>query len=126
MKKISRRRFIKDTAIVGTAIFTVPTLLIRKAPAAWTPGTTVHPNVDNLKVVGIIDSSMTRGTETDIPWALQEELVVKERVWEGIDRLVCGLTGLSSPEKAWNTIFVKPPGKSWSDTVVAIKTNSIA
>ncbi|MDX2510233.1 MAG: DUF362 domain-containing protein [Desulfobacterales bacterium] len=126
MKKISRRRFIRDTAIVGTAIITVPTLLIRKAPAAWTPGTTVHPNVDNLKVVGTIDSIMTRGTETDIPWPRQEELVVKERVWEGIDRLVCGLTGLNSPEKAWNTIFVKPPGKSWSDTVVAIKTNSTA
>ena len=81
MKKISRRQFIKNTAIVGTAIVTVPTLLIRKAPAAWAPGTTVHPNVDNLKVVGIIDSSMSRGAETDIHWARQEELVVKERVW---------------------------------------------
>ena len=126
MKKITRRRFIRDTAIAGTAIAAVPTLLIRKAPAAWTPGTTVHPNVDNLKVVGIIDSAMTRGTETEIPWARQEELVVKERVWEGMDRLACGLTGLNEPEKAWNTIFVKPSRKSWSDTVVAIKTNQIA
>ena len=126
MKKITRRRFIRDTVIAGTAIAAVPTLLIRKAPAAWTPGTTVHPNVDNLKVVGIIDSAMTRGTETEIPWARQEELVVKERVWEGMDRLACGLTGLNEPEKAWNTIFVKPLRKSWSDTVVAIKTNQIA
>ena len=125
MAGITRRQFIRDTAIAGTAIAAVPTLLIRKYPAAWAPGTTVHPNVDNLKVVGIIDSGMTRGAEIEIPWSRQEELVVRDRVWEGMNRLACGLTGLNEPEKAWNTIFVKPPGKSWSDTVVAIKTNNI-
>jgi hypothetical protein len=126
MARITRRQFIRDTAIAGTAIAAVPTLLIRRCPAAWSPGTTVHPNVDNLKVVGLIDSAMTRGTETDIPWSRQEELVVRDRVWEGMDRLACGLTGPNSPEKAWNTIFKKPPNKSWTDTVVAIKTNHIA
>jgi hypothetical protein len=126
MKKITRRRFIKDAAIAGTAVATVPILLIRKAPAAWEPGTIVHPNVDNLKVVGTIDPGMTRDTETDIPWARQEELVVREKVWEAMDRLACGLTGRNAPERAWNTLFVKPPGKSWSDTVVAVKTNHIA
>lgn len=126
MMGITRRQFIKDTAIAGTAIAAVPTLLIKRCPAAWSPGTTVHPDVDNLKVVGIIDPAMTLETETEIPWSRQEELVVRDLVWEGMDRLACGLTGLNSPVNAWNTIFKKPPKKSWADTVVAIKTNNIA
>jgi len=35
MKKISRRRFIKNTAILGTAMTGLPTLFIPKARAAW-------------------------------------------------------------------------------------------
>jgi hypothetical protein len=43
-----------------------------------------------------------------------------------MDRLACALTGTKSPEEAWRAIFIKPPGKSWSHTVFAIKTNHIS
>jgi len=88
--------------------------------------TLIHPNVNNLRVVGITDSSMTRAQEVGIDWVQQEELVVQKPVWENIDRLACALTDLKSPEQAWQTIFVKPPRKPWSEAVVAIKTNHIA
>lgn len=82
--------------------------------------------MDNLRVVGITDPSMTRAVEPASSWATQEELVIQKAVWENIDKLACGLTEMGNPSKAWQTIFLKPPGKSWSDTVVAIKTNHIS
>ena len=39
--------------------------------------------------------------------------------------MACGLVETYNPMDAWRTIFIKPPLKSWSDTVVAIKTNCI-
>jgi hypothetical protein len=123
--KITRRKFIKDAALMGTAIAVSPTILVRKARASWAPGTIVHPHVDNLRVVGIEDKVMTRDLAPVSSWARQDELVVKEAVWENIDKLACGLTDTKNPGEAWRDIFVKPPRKSWSDTVVAIKTNNI-
>lgn len=126
MKKISRRRFIKKAALIGAAVTTFPTVFVPKARASWARKTPVHSNLDDLRVVGITDSSMTRGPELYCDWARQEELVVRDRVWENIDRLACALSGSRNPEEAWRTVFIKPPRKSWSDTVVAIKTNNIA
>ena len=126
MGKISRRQFIKESIVVGSATVLSPTLLIRKAQAAWTPGTVTHPHVDNLRVVSVTDRTMTRARETAIDWTRQEELVVTKMVWENIDRLACALSQTQNPEQAWKTIFVKPPRKPWSEAVVAIKTNHIA
>ena len=123
---ISRRDFLKGTLISGAAISAIPTVLVRKSPAEWAKKTIVHPNVDNLRVVGITDEKMTRAKEIDNSWKRQEELVVTETVWENIDKLACALVETKDPKDAWKTLFIKPPGKSWSDTVVAIKTNHIA
>ncbi len=126
MHKITRRKFIKEAIIVGTAMTAVPTLLIPKARASWTRKTVVHPNVDNLRIVGITDNRMTTAIEPVSSWARQNELVVTEVVRENIDKLACALAETENPREAWQTIFIKPPRKSWSDTVVAIKTNNIA
>jgi len=126
MDKISRRRFLKKTAILGIALTGLPTILIPKAQAAWARKTTVHPNIDNLRVVSVIDPQMTAAEEPRTSWARQEELVNVPAVRENMDKLACALTGMRNPEQAWPTIFVKPPRKSWSDTVVAIKTNNIS
>lgn len=123
---MSRRCFVKQAIVMGTAITAFPTLLLPKVRAAWARNTIVHPNVDNLRVVGITDTKMTKATETGSPWARQNELVVTEKVWENIDRLACALAETRNPREAWRTIFIRPPRKSWSDTVVAIKTNNIA
>lgn len=103
-----------------------PTIFVPKARAGWARKTIVHPNVDNLRVVSITDPAMTRADNPGIPWARQEELVIPKAVEENMDKLACAMVQTGNPEEAWKTIFVKPPRKAWSDTVVAIKTNHIA
>lgn len=126
MKEISRRKFMKQALVMGTAISTFPTILAGESRARDIPRIVPHPNVDNLRVVGITDQAMTRDIETYCDWSRQNELVVPKPVWENIDKLASGLVETGNPEKAWRTIFIKPPRKSWSDTVVAIKTNNIS
>jgi hypothetical protein len=125
MTEISRRSFIKNAMVVGVAITAFPTVLIRRARASWTERTPVHPNVDNLRVVGITDSRMTKAIEPSISWARQEGLVIRDIVWENMDKLACALAQTRDAKGAWEAIFIKPPRKSWSETVVAIKTNNI-
>ncbi|MDY7030698.1 MAG: DUF362 domain-containing protein, partial [Thermodesulfobacteriota bacterium] len=123
---ISRRRFLKNTMVTGAAISAFPSVFIRKAEGKWTQKSIVHPNVDNLRVVSIIDQRMTQGKNVASPWKSQEKLVVTDVVWENIDKLACALVQTKNSHDAWKGIFIKPPIKSWSDTVVAIKTNNIA
>ncbi|MFC1884153.1 DUF362 domain-containing protein, partial [Thermodesulfobacteriota bacterium] len=127
MEKITRRGFIKKSVITGAGVAAFPMIFIPKAEAEWAKKTTIHPNVDNLRVVGITDKNMTKAAE-QIPqtWAGQEKLVNKRAVGENIDKMACGLADTKNIEEAWKTIFIKPPLKSWSETVVAIKTNCIA
>jgi hypothetical protein len=100
-------------------------ILVPKAEASWARGTDVHPHIDNLRVVGIINQNMTRGEGVPRTWRQQEQHVVPEVVWESMDKLASGLTGSRSAVDAWRSIFVRPLGKAWSDVVVAIKTNTI-
>jgi hypothetical protein len=126
MKRVSRRRFLKAAVVGATALTALPTVHVRRSSAAWERGSPVHPNVKDLRVVGLTDPKMTREVEKSAGWARQEELVLSEAVWENMDRLACALAETRAPSEAWRAIFVKPPGKSWSDVVVAIKTNQIA
>ena len=124
--RISRRGFVKGAIIAGAALTAGPVILIRRAPAEWAKTTDVHPHIGNLRVVGITDPRMTKIKEVETSWKRQQELVNAEPVWENIDRLACALTETKEAKDAWKGIFVKPPGKTWSDTVVAIKTNNIS
>jgi len=126
MKKISRRQFIKKTMVMGATVAAFPTVITSKSRAKNITKLVVHPNVDNLRVVGITDTAMTKASEPVSPWKVQDNLVVKDVVWKNIDKLACGLAEMGNPAEAWHSIFIKPPRKSWSDTVVAIKTNNIA
>jgi hypothetical protein len=126
MNKINRRQFMKKTMVMGAAIAAFPTVLTPKSRAKNIAKLVVHPNVDNLRVVGITDTAMTKASKPVSPWKIQDKLVVTDVVWENIDRLACGLSEAKNPTEAWRSIFIKPPLKSWSDTVVAIKTNNIA
>lgn len=123
---ISRRTFIRTTVAAGIGITAFPMIFIPKATARWAPGTTIHPNIDPLRVVGITDEAMTRRTEY-IPqtWAEQDKLVNARAVQDNLDKLACGLVDTRKTEEAWRAIFIKPPAKSWSDTIVAIKTNCL-
>ena len=60
MKKITRKRFIKDSMLLGTTIKAFSAILSCKARnTAYGRKTVVHPNVDNLRVVGMTDPKMT-------------------------------------------------------------------
>lgn len=126
LMKITRRRFMKNTIVLGSALTAFPTALTRKSHGRGGNKIIVHPNVDNLRVVGITDKGMTRDHAPSSSWLRQNDLVVSKAVWENIDKLACNLVESGNPEEAWRTILLKPPRKSWSDTVVAIKTNNIA
>ena len=127
MKEISRRAFIQKAIAAGAALAALPAATECKGETRKAERKViVHPNVDNLRVVGITDQAMTTGHEPASTWATQEKLVDRKAVWENIDRLACSLCRTGDPASAWRTIFMKPPGKSWSDTIVAIKTNNIA
>ena len=125
MAEFTRRRFLKGTLIMGTAVTACPTLLIPRVRADWAKRTPLHPQIDDLRVVGVTDKGMARAEEPATSWRRQNELVEKEVVWANIDRLACSLAQTGHSTEAWRAIFVKPPKKSWSDTVVAVKTNNI-
>jgi hypothetical protein len=69
---------------------------------------------------------MTLEEKPVAPWKVQDRLVDPEAVDQNIDRLACALAGEKREQDAWKRIFIKPPGKTWSDVVVAVKTNNIA
>jgi hypothetical protein len=126
MPPMLRRHFIKGALLGATNLGMFPWVWVPKARAFWTPRTAVHPQVNPLRVVGLTDPKMTRAQEPVSSWSRQEKLVVPSVVGENLDKLVCALTETKNPKEAWSTIFLRPPKKSWSETVVAIKTNNIS
>ena len=123
---ISRRGFLKNS-IAGAAVFGVaPHLFLPKSAAGVREGSCPHPNIDGLRVVGVHDPGMTSEVVPVCPWTHQEGLVVARAVDENMDRMALALTGEKQVRDAWKAILLKPPGKAWSDVVVAIKTNNIA
>src|SRR4030042_4895086 len=82
---ITRREFVKGSIVAGAAITVVPTILVRKSPADWAKKTIVHPNVNNLRVVGITDPRMTRHKEVETSWKRHKELVVSDPGWDNMD-----------------------------------------
>ena len=126
MNKLSRRQFIKKTVVMGAAFAGFPAVITGKSRAKEIGKLVVHPNVDNLRVVGITDAAMTRGSEPVSPWKVQNKIVDNDVVWGNIDKLACGLAEIGNPTEAWRSLIIKPHSKSWPDTVVAIKTNNIA
>jgi hypothetical protein len=117
---------MKKTAVMGVGLVACPTVFVPKAHASWARKSLIHPNVDNLKVVGITDPAMTRTMATNCDWLRQDELAVASVVGENMDKLACRLVETGNVEQAWRTIFVKPPHKPWSEAVAAVKTNHIA
>ncbi len=124
-KRVSRRDFLRLTA--GTvAAASLPTIILPKRAEAYQPGARVRPEVDPLRVVGVTDGAMTTEQSVDTPWKVRDPLVNSQAVAANMDRMAAALVEESDPTSAWRRIFIKPPGKSWGDTVVAIKTNQIA
>lgn len=125
-RRVSRRRFLRDAAVGAAAFGALPPFISSAGMQAFGAGEEVHPNISPLRVVGLMDAGMTKGLLERSSWQQQEELVFPEKVDVNMDRLACALAEEKDPGKAWRAIFIKPAGKSWSDVVVAVKTNQIA
>jgi len=123
---VSRRQFLKSTVLGAAALGLGPTILIPRRLEAYAPGEPIHPNISPLRVVGVHDPGMTSDVLEECTWKQQEELLKSDVVAENLDRMACALTEEGDVSRAWKTIFVKPPGKSWADTVVAVKVNLIS
>jgi len=112
-------------SVAAGAAVSAPFIFARRSQAAWAAGSTVHPNIDDLRVVGITDAKMTKEVQVRSNWARQEQLVNAKAIQVNIDKLACALAKEKDPRKAWKAILVKPGKKSWAETVVAVKTNNI-
>ena len=123
---MSRRLFLKATAAGALTLSSIPTIIVPRRVEAYQPGAKLHPNINSLRVAGLRDAAMTTAVNERASWNAQEKLVAWDVVQENIDKLAVALAEESSSADAWKKILVKPPGKSWADTVVAIKTNNIA
>jgi hypothetical protein len=128
MDKISRRSFVKSSAAGAAAFAFSPVIFVPgKAEADFSDGGfTFHPHMDPLRVVQVHDDAMTREMKPTAPWRAQDKVVDADAVDENIDKLACALAEEKRPKDAWKKLLIKPPRKSWNDTVVAIKTNNIA
>ena len=112
-------------SIAAGAAVGLPYIFVRPSQSAWAAETAVHPNIKKGRVVGITDAKMTKEVQAQSNWARQEQLVNAGAVEVNIDKLACALAKEKDAKQAWKAIFVKPPKKSWSETVVAVKTNNI-
>jgi len=123
---VSRRRFLQKAAVGALALSAGPTIFIPRRAEAYAPGGKVHPYISPLRVVGVRHPGMVNGTSVNTGWEVRDPMVVTEAVHQNLDRMAMALAQESSAADAWKKIIVKPPGKSWSDVVVAIKSNQIA
>ena len=124
-RRVSRRTLLK-MAGAGVAAGLVPTIFARSGEIAYAAGAPTHLEIDPLRVAGILDPRMTTALNAQAGWADQERLVRADVVRANLDRLACALAEQRQVKDAWQRILLKPPGKVWSDVVVAIKTNEIA
>ena len=74
MNEINRRQFMKKAIVMGTTIAAFPTVISSESRAENIAKVVVHPNVDNLRVVGITDTAMTKAHEPVSPWVIQDKL----------------------------------------------------
>jgi len=123
---VSRRDFLKTAACGIAALSVGPAIFIPRRAEAAVLGKQVHPYIPGLRVVGIRDPEMVSELLERSSWVQQEKLARAETVANNIDKMACALARQRAPKDAWRKIFIKPPKKSWKETVVAVKTNQIA
>ena len=117
-----RRDFLKITAAgaAGLALTRAD-----RAFAAW-PGTgtmAVNPNIDNMRVVGCVDTKMMKSTPA-MSFAAENAAVDSARLQANMDAMAMQLANQPTADAAWKAIFTT--GKSsWAATKVAIKINSL-
>lgn len=124
--KCSRRKFIRKTCAGAAGIGLIGLSKSQRPALAYYPQDAINPNVDNLRVVFVHDDAMTNGTDPLNTWAEQNAATNPAVVETNIDKMACALAEKADVTQAWQAILQKPPGKQWSEVVVALKSNHIA
>ena len=126
-KKISvgRRNFLKMTAAGAAGLALANANKVFAAPAAWTTGMAINPNIDNMRVVSCHDTAMMNSTPVSMTFAAQNAAANTARIQANMDAMAMSLAQKTTAADAWSTIFQKPAAKTWSQVKAAIKVNTI-
>lgn len=124
----SRRNFIKKS-VVGTAGLIAAGSGVKNVFShqgkIGTRGIEINPYINNLRVVYVEDTSMLQdGTGTTFEnFNTANTKINSDRVKSNMNDMARALTERWDLDLAWGTIFQKPANKSWSDVLIAIKSN---
>jgi len=125
---LSRRNFLKSSA-GGAVGVTLAGVAMKSAQATtladgvvWTDKMPINPDIDNMRVICMHDPKMYGIPEGNTMSAI-EKVVNRDVLNANMDTMAMELTGKSSAEAAWKTIFRS--GKPWKDTKVMIKLNTV-
>ena len=129
--KTSRRDFLKTTTIstAGLAVGSSFANYTKAEPRGWTEAKSIHPSIDNLRVVVAHDSAMVNTNCIDFSgfsMEKQNSYANTDKIQENMDKMAIALAeDQSTADLAWKKIFIKPAAKSWNEVTVAIKINAI-
>ncbi|MBD3322013.1 MAG: DUF362 domain-containing protein [Chitinivibrionales bacterium] len=123
--KTSRRNFLKSTT-AGAAGLAIAGSGVKKAEGAWPSSGTmeINPEVPNLRVVCCHDESMIPDGQVETSFQAQNEAIDKDKLALNMDRMAIALTGKTTAQEAWDTIF-QFPSKPRNEVKVAVKVNCI-
>ena len=122
-RETSRRRFLQMATAGAAGLPFVNFSEVIAKDSAWTPKLAINPDIDNMKVVCCYDPEMLKSGAVMTNFTSQNNAVNADKVYTNLDEMACRLSGKSSPDQAWKTIFRS--GKAWADTRVAIKVNCV-
>lgn len=126
---LCRRTFLKSSVGGAAAGVALTSGVVSSVEAATTSSATVwkdkmpiNPAIDNMKVVCMHDPKMC-----DVPegssFPLVNKAVKDDIVRTNMDKMAMELTGKTTANDAWKTIFRS--GKAWKDTKVMLKVNTV-
>lgn len=125
----SRRSFLKTAAAsaAGLAVAgpAVKSVLGKTEATGWTNGMAINPNIDNLRVVCMVDSAMITNAKL-ASYSLDTYTAATSRtqILSNMDKMAMSLAQKTTAADAWSTIFQKPASKTWAQVIVAIKINT--
>jgi hypothetical protein len=123
-RETSRRRFLQMATAGAAGLPFVKLGEVIAENRAWTPKMAINPDIDNMKVVCCYDPGMLKSGAVMTNFASQNNAVNAEKVYSNLDEMARRLSGKTTSDDAWKTIFRS--GKPWADTRVAIKVNCIS
>lgn len=127
---IDRRTFLKSTtlATAGLAVVGINQKEAHTSTAEWQNRSPINPAISNTKVVCCHDELMlTDAAAANLATTLtaQNALLNTGKVESNLDQMAMRLTGKTTAQGAWETIFRKPAEKQWADVKIALKVNCI-